>query len=263
VERIGDLLLDRAVPAARTRSASLLFIHGMWGGSWLFERPLALAAAAGWEAWAINLRGHHGSRPVADLGRVRLADYVQDVTDALQKVRPAIVIGYSMGGLLAQIVAARPEVRAAVFMVSAAPRGILALRWPVIRRLGRYAGALLRGRAFRLDDADAVELMLNRLSPDGRAAVLERQRLTLESGRVARELALAPPAVDAARVRCPTLVVGASDDRITPAAVQRRIARKYGADYLEAAGHGHMWIVADGGEATFAQALGWMERATK
>src|SRR5437879_175055 len=94
----------------------------MWGGSWLFERPLALAAAAGWEAWAINLRGHHGSRPVADLGRVRLADYVQDVTDALQKVRPAIVIGYSMGGLLAQIVAARPEVRAAVFMVSAAPR---------------------------------------------------------------------------------------------------------------------------------------------
>ena len=188
MERIGDLLLDRAVPAARTRSASLLFIHGMWGGSWLFERPLALAAAAGWEAWAINLRGHHGSRPVADLGRVRLADYVQDVTDALQKVRPAIVIGYSMGGLLAQIVAARPEVRAAVFMVSAAPRGILALRWPVIRRLGRYAGALLRGRAFRLDDADAVELMLNRLSPDGRAAVLERQRLTLESGRVAREV---------------------------------------------------------------------------
>ncbi|PYM82321.1 MAG: hypothetical protein DME09_14685 [Candidatus Rokuibacteriota bacterium] len=108
MERIGDLLLDRAVPAARTRSAALLFIHGMWGGSWLFERPLALAAQAGWEAWAINLRGHHGSRPVADLGRVRLADYVQDVTDALQKVRPAIVIGYSMGGLLAQIVAARP-----------------------------------------------------------------------------------------------------------------------------------------------------------
>ena len=93
--------------------------------------------------------------------------------------------------------------------------------------------------------------------------LLERQRLTLESGRVARELALAPPAVDAARVRCPTLVVGASDDRITPAAVQRKIARKYGSQYLEAAGHGHMWIVEDGGEATFAQALGWMKRAMR
>ena len=57
--------------------------------------------------------------------------------------------------------------------------------------------------------------------------------------------------------------MGASDDRITPAAVQRKIARKYGSQYLEAAGHGHMWIVEDGGEATFAQALGWMERAMR
>ena len=261
MERIGDLLLDRVLPSAPKRPASLLFVHGMWGGSWLFERSLALAAGAGWEAWAINLRGHHGSRPVADLGRVRLADYVRDVTDALQKIGPVIVIGYSMGGLLAQMVAARPEVRAAAFMVSAAPRGIVALRWPVVRRLRRYAGALLRSRPFRLDDADTVDLMLNRLNPERHAALL--QRLTEESGRVARELAFAPPAVDAARIRCPTLVVGASDDRITPAAVQRRIARKYGSDYLEARGHGHMFIIEDGGEATFRQALGWMERAMR
>src|SRR5207302_764563 len=82
-----------------------------------------------------------------------------------------------------------------------APRGIVALRWPVVRRLGRYAGALLRSRAFRLDDADTVELMLNRLSPDRRAALLDRQRPTLESGRVARELAPAPPAGDAGGAR--------------------------------------------------------------
>jgi pimeloyl-ACP methyl ester carboxylesterase len=257
--RMGDLLVDHAVPSGRRRPAALLFVHGMWSGSWLFARALELAAQAGWEAWALNLRGHYGSRPVADLGRVRLADYAQDVTDVLEKIGPSIVAGYSMGGLVAQMVASRPEVRAAVFMVSAAPRGIVTLRWPVIRRMARYAGAILSSRPFRLDDADAVALLLNRVSPGQRAALLAR--FVDESGRVARELAFRPPAVEAARVRGRTLVVAASEDLITPPAVERRIARKYGSDYLEAQGHGHLWIVEEGGDATLEQVLGWMERA--
>lgn len=261
MERIDDLLLDHATPSARAHPEALLFIHGMWGGSWLFEGCLAAAAGAGWEAWALNLRGHCGSRPVPDLGRVSLAEYVQDALDALRAIGPAAVIGYSMGGLIAQLVAASRPVRAGVFMVSAAPRGIVVLRWPVLWRMGRYAGAMLGSRAFRLADADADALLLNRMPPAARAAV--RARFTEESGRVARELALAPPAVDVSRVTCPTLVVGASADRITPASVQRRIARRYGGDYLEAAAHGHMMLLEDGSEVQVRRVLDWLERAMR
>ena len=67
--------------------------------------------------------------------------------------------------------------------------------------------------------------------------------------------------VDARRVRCPTLVVGAERDAITPAAVQRKIASKYGAAYLEAAGHAHMLMLEEGWERPFKDVLGWMERA--
>ncbi|MBI4635861.1 MAG: alpha/beta fold hydrolase [Candidatus Rokubacteria bacterium] len=257
MERIGDLLLDRVAPAARRRATPLLFVHGMWGGSWYLENYLRFAAKAGWDAWAVNLRGHHGSRPVGDLGRVSVADYVTDVADVLDRIGPAAVVGHSMGGLIAQLVAHRSDVRAAVFMTSAAPRGIVVLRWPVLSRMWRYLGAMIAARPFRTRDDDSRALLLNRLEASVQATLLPR--FVEESGRAARELAFGLIPVDATRVRCPTLVVGASRDRITPPAVQRRIARKYGADYLEAEGHAHMLSLEDGWEEPLARVLGWLE----
>ena len=46
-ERIGDLSLEHAAPAGRPRSRSVLFVHGMWGGSWYFHNYLHAAAQAG------------------------------------------------------------------------------------------------------------------------------------------------------------------------------------------------------------------------
>jgi len=127
------------------------------------------------------------------------------------------------------------------------------------RMLTRLAAAIvaLAVAAFR---ADADALVLNRLPADRQAWVYDR--LVPESGRAARELALGLIAVDEAKVRCPVLVVGAEHDAITPAGVQRRIARKYGARYLEFPGHAHMLMLEEGWEAPFGQILDWLERAT-
>lgn len=260
MEQIDDLLLDHQVPSIRKQATPILFVHGMWGGSWCFANYLRGAADDGWEVWAINLRGHGQSRPVPELGAVVLDDYVRDVADVLAKIGPAVVIGHSMGGLLAQIAATRGGVRAAAFLATAAPRGIVVLRWPALSRMPRYLGAMLGGRPFRPTDADAVALLLNRMTPAQRAEVL--RRTVPDSGRVARALAFRPPVVDAARVRCPTLVVGAADDAITPPDVQRRIAKRYGAEYLEVEGHGHMFLLEDGWEAPLERVLAWARRAT-
>jgi pimeloyl-ACP methyl ester carboxylesterase len=257
-ERIGDLLLDRLTPSGPARQHRLLLVHGMWGGTWYFENYLRLAAAEGWDAWAVNLRGHGGSRPVPDVGRLSVLDYVADVTECLALLGPAVVVGHSMGGLIAQKVAEGGGVRAAVFLTSAAPRGIVVLRWPVLRRLARYLPAMARGRAFLPTAADAAALLAHRLSPAEQAAL--HARLVPESGRAALELALGRVAVNAGLVTCPTLVMGAGEDRITPAGVQRRIAARYGAPYLEAAGHAHMLMLEPGWERPFGRLLQWLDR---
>jgi pimeloyl-ACP methyl ester carboxylesterase len=258
VATIEGLRLEHAPAAGPARPVPLLLIHGAWGGSWYFRNYLYAAALAGWDAWALNLRGHGGSRPVPDLGRVSVLEYVEDVRACIAALGQPVVIGHSMGGLLAQKAAEDGPVRAAVFLTSAAPRGVVLLRWPVVRRMGGYLSALLREQPLEVTFEHAVALELNRLPPE-RQAWTYRQ-FQAESGRAMRELALGSIAVNPAAVRCPTLVVGAGDDRITPPGVQRRIAKRYGSEYIEIAGHAHMLMLEEGWERPFARVLDWLDR---
>jgi len=258
-ERIADLSLEHAAPAGRPRSRSVLFVHGMWGGSWYFRNYLYAAAQAGWDAWALDLRGHGLSPAPGGLGGTELADYVADVRRCLDQLGETVLVGHSMGGLIAQKVAEGGGVAAAVFLTSAPPRGINAVSGSVLARMARYVPAMLAGRAFTVSRAHADFLFLNRLTPEQREWAFPR--FGAESGRAARELALGGLAVDPRAIRCPTLVVGADQDRITPVALQRRIAERYRAEYQAAAGHGHMLMLEEGWEQPFKDMLTWMERA--
>jgi len=257
-EHIGDLVLEHAAPAGRAHSRSVLFVHGMWGGSWYLRNYLYAAAQSGWDAWAVNLRGHGESPAPGGLGRASLRDYVDDVRRCLAQLGRAVLVGHSMGGLVAQKAAEGDGVAAAVFLTSAAPRGIFGLEWGVLSRMTRYVPAMLGTQAFRVSREHADHLLLNRLSPDQRERAFSA--FGPESGRAARELALGGIPVDPAAIRCPTLVVGAGDDRITPAPLQRRIARRYRAEYQEAPGHAHMLMLEDGWEGPFKDMMAWVGR---
>jgi len=261
VTRIGDLVLEHAPPAGPPKPCPLLLIHGMNGGAWYLRSWLYAAAQVGWDAWAVNLRGHHGSRPVPALGRVSIFEYVEDVHDCVRHFREAVLIGHSMGGLVAQKVAEGGRVRAAVFAASAAPHGIRMVSWPLLLSLPRYAPALLGNRPFTPTADDALRMLGNRLSPERQAWAFPH--LVPDSGRAAREMALGRVTVDPAAIRCPTMVVGAEDDRITPASLQRKIADRYGSRYLEAAGHAHMLMLEDGWEQPIQAVLDWLEEVTK
>ena len=131
--------------------------------------------------------------------------------------------------------------RAAVFATSAAPNGIRVVTWPVLCRMPRYAASILRSRPFTISPGDAAALLGNRMTPEQQAWAYPQ--LAAESGRAAREMALGSIAVNPAGIRCPTLVLGAEHDRITPVSVERKIAARYGSEYLEAAGHAHMLML--------------------
>jgi pimeloyl-ACP methyl ester carboxylesterase len=54
---LGGLDVVRVRALGAPRPASLLFVHGMWGGAWVWERWLPFFAARGWDGYALNLRG--------------------------------------------------------------------------------------------------------------------------------------------------------------------------------------------------------------
>ena len=257
---VGDLVLDRLRPPQDTSAPAILFVHGLWAGAWLWDRWLPVAAELGWDAWAVELRGRGGSRPGVDLGRVRIGDFVGDVRDALAVIGDAVVVGHSMGGLVAQATAAvDPRVRAAVLLCSVPPRGIVALTGPLLRQAGAYLPAMLRGRTFAPRRADADALVMNRVEPSERAALFAR--FVPDSGTVAREIALGRVAIDPSRVRTPVLVAGATEDRISPPQIHPRLVRRYGVDELVFEGRGHLVMLEEGWRSRALQVLGWTGRA--
>ncbi len=251
-------------PTAPTRPP-IVMVHGMFAGAWPFANYQRFFADLGHPTYAPDLRGHGASRPVPDLGRVRMRDYADDAVAVARHVArvdgPPVLLGHSMGGLVTQLAAAQlgDRIRALVLLCAAPPRGIPVMSVPLLRRLPPQLPALLHARALvpRFEDAD--DLNFNRVPPEERPALFAHY--VPESGRAAREMAIGLVGVDAAAVRCPVLSVGATEDRTVPVAISGRIARKYGGTHLVFTGHAHFILLEPGWERPAAAIAGWLEGA--
>ena len=252
---VGTLKMLAERPALATRSP-VLFVHGFLATGHLFERYLELFAARGHPAYAVHLRGRAGSAPDVDLGRVGVDDFVDDASRVARELGRPIVVGHSLGGLVAQKLAERDEVAAAVLLSPAPPRGIPLLTPRLVVAMTRYLGVMLRSRRFVPRWTDLRRLVLTRI-PEGEQRALVDQFVP-DSGRAARELALGTVAVDRTRVRCPMLVVGGDADHFIPLSVVRRVAARYGAPLHVAHDHAHLLPLEPGWETTATFIADWI-----
>lgn len=251
-------------------SKTVLMIHGMASGQWAWDNYRNIFEAAGYHCVAVTLP-FHNSDPTADahpkLGTASLLDYAAALEHQIRALpEKPILIGHSMGGLLAQMLAARGLAQAAVLITPAPPAGILALLPSVLKA---FAPVVSRWnfwqQPFRFSWKTAEYGILNRLSPAQQAA--EYAQFVPESGRAAFEIGYwildrkKASAVDASQVTCPMLVVGATEDRITPAHVVKQIAEKYPtATYRQYNQHAHMIMIEDGWQRVAQDVLAWMQQ---
>jgi pimeloyl-ACP methyl ester carboxylesterase len=122
-------------------------------------------------------------------------------------------------------------------------------------------------KPFRQSFAEAVYSMLQLLPPEEQREVYAR--FVYESGRAASEIGFWPfdrrhaSQVSEERVRCPVLLVAGAKDRITPAAVTRQIAARYGpgAEYREFPHHAHWTEGEPGWEDVATYVALWLSEA--
>jgi pimeloyl-ACP methyl ester carboxylesterase len=104
---------------------TIFLIHGMWGGPWYWANYRSVLERQGYRCVAATLPCHDAdprAAPDPRLGTIGLLDYAAALEVELKQWRTKpILIGHSMGGLLAQILAARGLARAAVLLAPAAP----------------------------------------------------------------------------------------------------------------------------------------------
>ena len=259
--RVSDLTVMVERPSAPGSKPPVLLIHGMFGGAWMWEPYQSLLARHGYESHALNLRGHHDSRRVPDVGKVSLIDYVDDVLEVARAMGDPILIGHSMGGLIGQKVAERGVGRALVLVGAAPPRWIPALSGELLRRLLKYLKELFLMQPLFPERADADALMFNR-TPRALADE-EYGRLVPESGRAALEIAFGAHPVHAPRLTAPILVITGREDRFVVPRVARALARKYRAELREYDNFAHHIINEPGWEAPAADVVEWIEARSK
>jgi pimeloyl-ACP methyl ester carboxylesterase len=236
-----------------TRTHSVLFVHGWWGGAWVWDRFMRRFAASGYACFAINLRGYHDSKRVESIGNVSFADHVDDLRSALAVLDRPVLVTHSAAGHVALKLAETVPVAATVHLVPTPPAGFFSLR--TLRVFARYLPRLFSNKPIILDKRDMFDADLNCLPHDEQEEVYAK--MVPAPGRQGREML--GIRVDPKKLAGPRLIVSGSDDRLIPPTIHRAMARRYNADYREYPGHGHYLMREPGWEAIADDALRWLD----
>jgi pimeloyl-ACP methyl ester carboxylesterase len=235
----------------------LLFVHGIFADGRVAESMMGFFAARGHPCWAINLRGRSGSRPGTVLGRASLRDFATDVMELAHHIGRPVIIGHSMGGLVAQLAGAQQAATALVLLAPAPPRGIPLLNWRLAISQIPYLPDVLLSRQIDPDPGPLSRIAFNKV-PESAVPDLLAQ-VVPDSGRAGREMTITGMPVQRSRLNVPMLVISGDDDRFIPLRVVRHIAARYGAPLRIARGRGHMLILEPGWEEIATWISEWLD----
>jgi carboxylesterase len=252
----ADGVLEGAEPIALdgTGAGAVLVLHGFGDTPQTVRYLCEHLNALGYAVRAPLLPGH--GRRVRDFARSSGAEWIAHARQALEELRAehgaVAVVGLSMGGALASVLAAEPGAVSALALV--APY-VSMPNW--LRRVASTHHALgacvvyLRGRGDR-SIHDAGEAALNL------AYGYTTPRLVAELSAVVRRARSVLPAL-----RVPTLVVQSREDNRIPEDAARRAFEMIGAPVKEIewlTGCGHVVTVDYGRERVFERVAGWLAR---
>ncbi|MBY0565086.1 MAG: alpha/beta hydrolase [Hyphomonadaceae bacterium] len=211
----------------------VVFVHGAFCGGWAFDSFREPFEAAGFETHAPNLPHHERGADLEQLANTGLKDYAHAITLYVRGLRaPPVLVGHSLGGLVAQLAAMHTPIAALALLAPSAPWGVPPT---TLDEHGNSFGLSLLGDYWRRpvppDYRVARSTTLDRLSrEDARRAFA---RFVPESGRAIREavqwwtdhsMSSQAPVY---RIAAPVLGLAGGKDRVNSASTVRRVIARF------------------------------------
>ncbi|WP_093281948.1 alpha/beta fold hydrolase [Pseudoxanthomonas sp. CF125] len=219
-----------------------LLIHGAGGGAWEWNRWHGVLEAHAIAAQVLELQ------PAAQgLGATALQDYAAQVRAALQALqRPRVLVGASLGGLLAAMCAGEADALVLVNPLPPAPwhRRLPARSWEPVVPWQR--NARLHSTCQAMQDADDA------------SALWAFRHWRDESGQA---LSQAHAGVEVAKPDCPALFVVSRQDEDVPPEIIFEWVQVWRADRLETLANSHVGpLLGRQAPAIATQAVAWLNR---
>jgi pimeloyl-ACP methyl ester carboxylesterase len=246
--------------------APIIMVHGAFCGSWAFDRFREPFEAAGIACNAVDLCGHKDRGDRVAVTGVSMSRFAADVAHLASRYdTPPILIGHSLGGLIAGMAATRVRTSGVIMLAPSAPWGVAgASMEETVSAVGLYSLGAYWAQAIDPDYSLAQQFSLNRLPKLEREAACAH--MVPESGRALWETLnwwldpfmttrLSPEAISA-----PVLTVAGGLDRIHPPSTVQRTAALLGADFDVFPDMSH-WLIGEPGWDRVAQTcMAWAGR---
>lgn len=240
---------------------SLLFVHGIYHGGWCFlENFVPWFVERGYACHVLTLRGHRGGATI----HATRADYIDDVRAALAEIDPApVVIGHSLGGMLVQALLAEGAVERGVLLATPTPAALARRAMQETLRLPRvFVPAWLRldvQRAYHAREVCLDSFFSPGFPGDALDRYVDRVRTIAYGTWSLLRTLFAPVAPPPRGFSGRVLVVGGANDPTCTPAVERRIARRYGADAVIVDGVSHDLMLDTNWRGAASAIASWLE----
>lgn len=265
-----DSIVPKGV-VATINTKEVMFIHGMFvsSSSWdlwrpEFEKAGYTVSAPAWPLHDVPMdrtKDAAHRTAMAQLGLEQVLNHYRAFLKP-KAVKP-ILVGHSMGGLVAQKLLQEGLAQAAVVVDSAAPKGVLFVswsflksQWPIISPFADNNAPLILTReefaySFTNQQTDAV-------TSAAYATVVP------ESRKVAKDTLTAIAAIDLTQSRGPLLMLAGENDHILPAALNYKNFELYRntpgrTDFKLMAGRDHWLIAGTGWDEVAGVTLKWIK----
>jgi pimeloyl-ACP methyl ester carboxylesterase len=251
---------------------TVVFVHGMFVTPACWAKWEALYRARGWRTHAPAWPEHElapavqrEKHPNVALAKLTLDDVVESHRAMIRSLdAPPVVIGHSMGGLIAQILLSEGLAAAGVAIDSAPPKGVITLKWSFLKSSwGSISPFASVDEPIFMDENLWSYGFTNTLSPAEQRRSWEDHAVP-ESRRVGKGPTTDIAKIDFARARPPLLLIAGGADRTIPPELNRKNFARYAGpsitEYKEFEGRDHYSVIGGEGWREVAEhAFAWID----
>ncbi|MFY9969387.1 MAG: alpha/beta hydrolase [Roseiarcus sp.] len=252
---------------------TIVFMHGAFmtpvcWEHWLpwFEARGYRCSAPAWPGRDRPVEALRAPHPDPELGRLTLGAVVGRFAEAIDALeQKPILIGHSIGGLVARILLGRGAAAAGAAIHSTLSGAVL----PISRSYWRSNWAMIgpfadAGTPKALTFEEFQQTFANSLAPEAQRAAFDRY-VVPESRRVARDARGDAGRIDFARAHPPLLMTAGTLDRVVPARLSFNSFSRYRqrgsiTEFRAFDGRDHMVIVEPGWEEVADFVAHWLEK---